>query len=377
MLNNFKPAKLMLASGEVFSGFSPSWQETNTFGEVVFNTGMTGYEETLTDPSYSGQILTFTYPILGNYGVSDGSNWESSKIHVQGVVCETIFDDPTHYASTKTFLQWLETEKIPLITGVDTRELTRVIREHGVINGAIIFDDKKPSKFSDAMDTNWVKLVSRKQVEEHGSGKYKIILVDGGAKQNIIRSLLHFDISLKIVPFDYDYSADQFDGVFLSNGPGDPKQCIDTIRILEKVMQIAKPIYGICLGSQLMGLAIGANTYKIKYGHRGQNQPCIELDSGKCYLTSQNHGYAVDENTIPEDWMVSFRNLNDNTVAGIKHKFLPFASVQFHPEAAPGPHDSSCFFSQFIDAVQKTKEGRNVITNISEAAILNLDKQVV
>jgi carbamoyl-phosphate synthase small subunit len=376
MLKNFKSAKLILASGEVFSGFSPVWQDKNTFGEVVFNTGMTGYEETLTDPSYSGQILTFTYPILGNYGVGDRANWESTKIHVQGVVCETVYDNPTHYASIKTFLQWLEDENIPLITGVDTRELTRVIREHGVINGAIVFDNKKISKFGDVMETNWVKLVSRKEVEEYGSGKYKIVLVDGGAKQNIIRSLLHFDISLKIVPFDYDYSDETFDGVFLSNGPGDPKQCGDSVRILEKAMHKGKPIYGICLGSQLMGLAIGANTYKIKYGHRGQNQPCVEIDSGKCYLTSQNHGYAVDENTIPEDWVVSFRNLNDSTVAGIKHKFLPFASVQFHPEAAPGPHDSYCFFSQFVDAVRKVEGGVSIISD-DYVAISNLDKHVV
>jgi carbamoyl-phosphate synthase small subunit len=354
--NTFKPAKLALANGRIFEGLAPAWQSTNVFGEVVFNTGMTGYEETLTDPSYSGQILTFTYPILGNYGVADGTNFESKKIHTQGIICQTLFDNPSHHKQTQTFLDWLEKEQTPIITGIDTRELTKVIREHGVINGALVFNNKIPKKFGDAMATDWVKAVSRTEVETYGSGKYKIILVDCGTKQNIIRNLLQFDITLKVVPYNYDYSAEDFDGVFLSNGPGDPKLCKDTIKIVDLAMRQAKPVYGICLGSQLMGLAIGANTYKLKFGHRGQNQPCIELSSNKCYLTSQNHGYAVDEETIPEDWEVSFRHLNDKTVSGIAHKFLPFSAVQFHPESAPGPHDTFYFFEQFIDCVIKIKD---------------------
>lgn len=357
MLINLKPAKLVLANGRVFEGLAPEWQKNNVFGEVVFNTGMTGYEETLTDPSYSGQVLTFTYPILGNYGVGSGENFESDKIHAKGIICQTLFNNPTHYNQVRDFLNWLEAQQSPLITDIDTRELTKIIREHGVINGALVFDNviPKPKSFGDAMATDWVKIASRKEVDTYGSGKYKIILVDCGTKQNIIRNLLQFDITLKVVPFDYDYSGEDFDGVFLSNGPGDPKLCRDTIRILDQAMKRAKPIYGICLGSQLMGLAIGADTYKLKFGHRGQNQPCIELSSNRCYLTSQNHGYAVDEDTLPEDWAVSFRHLNDNTVSGIMHKFLPFAAVQFHPESAPGPHDTFYFFEQFIDAVVKHK----------------------
>lgn len=355
MTEDFKPAKLVLANGDVFTGFAPKWQKTTTFGEIVFNTGMTGYEETLTDPSYSGQILTFTFPILGNYGVADGKNWESEKIHVQGLICQNIFTNPSHHEQTKTFLKWLHEQNAPVIVGVDTRSLTKVIRQHGVIDGALVFDELMPDKFPDSMSVNWVEKVSCKTPKTFGNGKYKIILVDCGLKLNILNSLLKFDTTVTVVPFDYDYSSDQYDGVFLSNGPGDPKTCTKTIQILRKVMNEKKPIYGICLGSQLMGLAVGADTYKLKFGHRGQNQPCIDVKNNKCYLTSQNHGYAVDENTIPNDWEVNFRHLNDNTVAGICHKTKPFSAVQFHPESAPGPEDTAYFFEQFIDLVKKGK----------------------
>ena len=352
MNSNLKAGALVLESGERFNGFAPLWQNKITFGEVVFNTGMTGYEETLTDPSYSGQILTFTFPIIGNYGVSDGNWWESRKIHVKGVICQSTFNAPYHYANIKPFLNWLETEKTPILLGIDTRALTKVIRQHGVINGAFVFDDKDlPQEFPDSMAVDWVKLVTANSITTHGTGKYKIILVDCGVKENILRNLLKFDTTVKIVPFDYDYTNEEYDGVFLSNGPGDPKKCIKTVEVLKKALKGDKPIYGICLGSQLIGLAIGANTYKLKFGHRGQNQPCMNLLNNRCYLTSQNHGYAVDENTLPSDWLVSYRNINDTTVAGIMHKTKPFEAVQFHPEAAPGPHDTFYFFEQFMDNV--------------------------
>ena len=342
------PATLVLENGDVFHGVAPQYQKDITFGEVVFNTGMTGYEETLTDPSYSGQILTLTYPIIGNYGVSSGDNWESRKIHVTGVICQATYDTPHHHANVRPFLEWLKSENIPILLGVDTRELTKVIRSHGVINGAFVYDDTIPTQFPDSMQTHWVDRVSCKEPTTHGTGKYKVILVDCGSKENILRNLLKFDTMVKVVPFDYDYTNEEYNGVFLSNGPGDPKQCIATITILQKALKQNRPIYGICLGSQLMSLAIGANTYKLKFGHRGQNQPCQDLVTKKCYLTSQNHGYAIDEATLPDDWIVNYRNINDNTVAGIKHKTRPFASVQFHPEAAPGPHDTTYFFAQFI-----------------------------
>jgi carbamoyl-phosphate synthase small subunit len=350
-MNNFKPAYLKLANGLVFSGMSPIWQDNISYGEVVFNTGMTGYEETLTDPSYAGQILTFTYPILGNYGVSAGNRWESSKIHAKGVICETVFDKPKHYSTEQTFLTWLEQNQVPLICGIDTRELTKVIREHGVLSGAIVYDLANTVNFSDSMQVNWVEQLSPKQPEIVGNGKYKIIVVDCGAKENIIRCLSQFDVTLKRVPFDYDYTNEDYDGVMLSNGPGDPKQCQTTIAILQKALQKDKPIFGICLGSQLMGLAIGANTYKLKYGHRGHNQPCIDLIKNRCYLTSQNHSYAVDENSLPENWQVTFRHLNDNTVAGISHINKPFSAVQFHPEASSGPQDTFYLFEQFYQQI--------------------------
>ena len=347
----WQKAYLQLANGRVFEGLAPEWQTQDSYGEVVFNTGMTGYEETLTDPSYSGQILTFTFPILGNYGVSDGKRWESPEIHVKGVVCETVFETPSHYSAQKSFLAWLQEHNIPLICGVDTRELTKVIREYGVLSGVITVNPDLVAEFKDSMALNWVELVSPKAVVTTGNGKHKVIVVDCGAKENILRCLEQFDLTIKRVPFDYDYTHEDYDGVMLSNGPGDPKQCATTAAILAKALQGNKPIFGICLGSQLMALAIGANTYKLKYGHRGHNQPCIDLRRDRCYLTSQNHSYAVDDATLPTDWEVTFRHLNDNTVAGISHKTKPFSAVQFHPEASSGPQDTFYLFEQFYSQI--------------------------
>ena len=353
----FKPAWLVLANGSVFSGSAPKWQMASSCGEVVFNTGMTGYEETLTDPSYAGQILTFTFPILGNYGVSGGARWESPKIHVQGVICETVYTTPAHYSLQQTFLAWLEQQQIPLLCGVDTRELTKVLREYGVLEGVISYTPPSAlpqcTASTAGMARNWVAEVQSGGVTIHGSGKHLIILVDCGAKENILRCLLKFDVTVKRVPFDYDYSAEEYAGVMLSNGPGDPKLCTKTIAILAKVLAASKPVFGICLGSQLMALAIGANTYKLKYGHRGHNQPCIDVVRDLCYLTSQNHSYAVDEKTLPTEWQVTFRHLNDNTVAGIAHRTKPFFAVQFHPEASGGPQDTFYLFEEFFREITK------------------------
>lgn len=350
-MKEFKKAWLHLANGLSFAAMAPSWQSEPQQGEVVFNTGMTGYEETLTDPSYAGQILTFTYPILGNYGVSAGARWESQAIHARGVICETIFDHPSHYSTEQTFLNWLQNHNIPLLCDLDTRELTKVLREYGVLNGVINYSPQIDGEFDNNMAINWVAKVSPQQIETIGDGKYKIILVDCGAKENIVRCLIQFDVTIKRVPFDYDYSQEEYDGIMLSNGPGDPKLCQTTIAILAKVLAKGKPVFGICLGSQLMALAIGANTYKLKYGHRGHNQPCIDLARNLCYLTSQNHSYAVDEHSLPEGWQITFRHLNDNTVAGISHKHLPYSAVQFHPEASGGPQDTFYLFEQFYQQI--------------------------
>jgi carbamoyl-phosphate synthase small subunit len=344
-----KAGSIMLETGETFAGLVPVSQTKACFGEVVFSTGMVGYVESLTDPSYAGQILVFTYPLIGNYGVTPPSGWESSKIHAKGVVMCEMAPHYSNYSALQSFAAWLEEQNIPYITGVDTRAITKRLRTHGVIPGAIVNDSHLPAKFEDFSSVNWVKEVSIKEPVTLGSGDKLIIVVDCGIKENIMRCLQEYPVRLKRVPYDYDYSQEAFDGVFISNGPGDPKHCQTTISILQKVLARQKPVFGICLGTQLMALAIGADTYKLPFGHRSHNQPCINQETERCYLTSQNHSYAVDEKTLPADWRVTFRNLNDQSVEGIEHQSLPFFSVQFHPEAAPGPQDTQWLFKKFYD----------------------------
>ncbi|MSU75231.1 MAG: carbamoyl-phosphate synthase (glutamine-hydrolyzing) small subunit [Candidatus Magasanikbacteria bacterium] len=353
-----KPSQLILKNGRVFPGLSPAHQKGQFHGEVVFNTGMTGYVETLTDPSYNGQILTFTYPLIGNYGVPGPKTWESKKIHLSGVVVSEACEKYSHSTALRSLLEWLKDQQVPILMGVDTRALTKVIRESGVMLGAILCGEQNKQgkqirqiKHEDPNDRNLVAEVSIKKPKTYGTGKKKIIAVDCGMKENIIRSLQQFPWTIERVPYNYDYTKEKFDGLFLSNGPGDPAACTETIAILKKAIKMQKPIMGICLGSQLMALAAGAKTYKLPFGHRGQNQPCQEVESGKCSITSQNHGYAVDEKTLPKGWYVNFRNLNDNSVEGVAHKTLPFFSVQFHPEASPGPVDTRWLFEKFYDLV--------------------------
>lgn len=344
------PSKLILESGEVFPGLSPEWQNDSYFGEVVFSTGMTGYVESLTDPSFSGQILNFTFPLIGNYGVPSSSTWESEKIQVAGVVTGWINHFPSHWDSECSFLDWLKEQKVPLITNVDTRELTKLLRKKGVALGAICMD-KTPRKFFDPNETHLVKKVSLPGIQSYGAGK-KIIAVDCGMKENILRSLMKFPLQIVRVPYDYDYSNEEYDGLFISNGPGDPAVCKETIAILKKNLKRNKPVMGICLGAQILALAIGGKTYKLKFGHRGQNHPCMDLDRKVSILTSQNHGYAIDEKSLPRDWKVLFRSLNDQSVEGIAHRKLPFFAVQFHPESSPGPLDAFYLFEKFYEALK-------------------------
>ncbi len=343
------PARLVLHNGETYEGSSPAWQKNTFFGEVVFTTGMVGYVESLTDPSYAGQILTFTYPLIGNYGVPKKQLWESGKIHASGVIIGELSPFYAHYQAEKSLLEWLEEQKVPLLVGVDTRALTKSLRERGVALGAITKEKKDPDHFSDPNQTHLVAKVSSPLIKEYGSGKKKIIAVDCGMKENILRCLLQFPVKVKRVPYDYDYLQEDYDGIFISNGPEDPDMCKETIALLQKAILKDKPIFGICLGAQLLALSIGAKTYKLPYGHRGQNQPCQTPESGRCYLTSQNHGYAIEETSLPEDWKVTFRNLNDLSVEGISHRTRPFFAVQFHPEASPGPVDAMYLFKQFYE----------------------------
>jgi len=330
-------------------------------GEVVFNTAMTGYPESLTDPSYKGQILILTYPLIGNYGVPsyeyDNSilkNFESERIHVSGLVISDYSFDNSHWKSHKSLSAWLVENRIPAVYGVDTRMLTKIIREKGVMNGSIICNEIKPS---DVDDENPVAQVSIKEKVVYGNGKYKILLVDCGVKNNIIRRLLVRDTTVIRVPWDYDFTNDDYDGLFISNGPGDPKTCTATINNLSKAIKGDKPIFGICLGNQLLCLASGGDTYKLKYGHRSHNQPVIQNGTNKCYITSQNHGYAVDVNSIGSDWNPYFTNLNDNSNEGLIHKSKMIFSTQFHPEASSGPTDTDFLFDKFIENIIIHKKG--------------------
>lgn len=343
--------KLLLETGEFFFGQIPAFQQKPCFGEVVFNTGMVGYVESLTDPSYAGQILVFTYPLIGNYGVTNELGWESNKIQARGVVVSELALHYSNHSAQKSLPVWLEEQGIPYIVGVDTRALTMRLRSKGVIPGVITTENTQPQHFEDFSAAHWVREVSIKEPLFYGQGEKQIIVVDCGIKENIIRCLSQYPLRIKRVPYDYDYSQENFDGVFISNGPGDPKHCTETIRVLQKVLPQKKPVFGICLGTQLLALAVGAETYKLPFGHRSHNQPCMDLSNQKCFLTSQNHSYAVDEKTLPADWQVSFRNLNDNSIEGIAHKQLPFFAVQFHPEAAPGPCDTQWLFQKFYESL--------------------------
>ena len=351
-----KEANLILEDGTIFKGESFGYEES-TSGEVVFNTGMVGYPEALTDPSYSGQILVLTYPLIGNYGVPSDEHennipkyFESNSIKVKGIVVLEYSKNHNHWNSKKTLSEWLIENKIPAIQGVDTRVLTKKIREKGVMLGKMVIN-KDPEDY-DPNKINLVAEVSTKEVKEYGDGKLKIIIVDCGLKNNILRSFLKYDVKLKVVPWNYDFRNENYDGLFISNGPGNPKFCFETINNIKKAMEKNKPIFGICLGHQLLALAAGASTYKLKYGHRSQNQPCVTPEN-KCFVTSQNHGYAVDFSKISQEWNELFINLNDNTNEGIEHKIKPFFSVQFHPEGSCGPNDTSFLFEKFIRMVKE------------------------
>ncbi len=353
-MNIEKPLNnLILEDGSVFKGKSFGFP-ASVAGEVVFNTGMVGYPETLTDPSYKGQILVLTYPLIGNYGIPDHHivdgidySFESEKIQIAGLIISEISLNHSHWSSVKSLTQWLNEEKIPALSGIDTRALTKRLREKGSMPGKIISADQDV-EFYDPNEENLVPLVSVKEPVYYQKGKKRVLLIDCGCKNSIIRNLTDRNLSVLRVPWDYDFSHEDFDGILISNGPGDPKMCNKTILHVREAMEKNNhPIFGICLGNQLMALAAHSDTYKLKYGHRSQNQPCIEAGTRRCMITSQNHGYAINDRSLPGDWRPWFVNANDGTNEGIRHSYKPFRSIQFHPEAAPGPVDANYLFDEF------------------------------
>ena len=343
--------KLYLKDGTVFEGKSFGAPK-NVSGEVVFNTGMTGYVESLTDPSYAGQIVVLTYPLIGNYGVPDKKFFESDKIQIAGLVVAEDSEEYSHHAAKQSLAEWLKASGVPAITGVDTRALTKKLREYGVMLGQLTAG-KASKKFTNPNEENLVARVSPERKKVYGNGPIKVVAVDCGMKENIVRSLARPEVTLIRVPWNYDFTKETYDALFLSNGPGDPTKCAPTIGHIQAAMRANKPILGICLGNQLLALAAGASTYKLKYGHRAQNQPAIESPTGRCYITSQNHGFAVDTKMLPDGWEEWFSNANDGSNEGIRHKTKPWRSVQFHPEASPGPTDTAWIFDEFIASLKK------------------------
>ena len=357
-----KKVTLVLEDGTKFHGQSFGYDQP-VAGEVVFNTAMTGYPESLTDPSYAGQLMTLTYPLVGNYGVPPftvennglATFMESDKIYASAIIVADYSEKYSHWNAVESLADWLKREHVPGITGIDTRQLTKVLREHGVMMGKIIFDDEPENiPTAEYEGVNWVDRVSCKDIIRYnvGAGK-KVVLVDCGVKNNIIRCLVNRGVEVIRVPWNYDYTSMDFDGLFLGNGPGDPDMCEDAVNVIRKQMSLSrKPICGICMGNQLLAKAGGATIYKLKYGHRSHNQPVREVGTNRCYVTSQNHGYAVDAKTLGSDWRELFVNMNDGSNEGVAHKENPWFTSQFHPEACSGPIDTEFMFDRFIKTLQ-------------------------
>ena len=398
-----RQARLILEDGTTFCGRSFGFDAPTT-GEVVFNTAMSGYPESLTDPSYAGQILVTTFPLIGNYGVPDtgvGADglplfMESDRIHAKALIVADYSEQYSHWNARESLASWLKREKVPGITGIDTRRLTKVLREHGVMMGRIEIDGSvcrcatATNTTEDYGSVNWVEQVSCKEVityrpetnlsplTSHLSPLKRVVLVDCGVKANIIRCLIRRGIEVVRVPWDYDFNQLEFDGLFLANGPGDPERCEKTVEHIRTFLnnKKVKPCMGICLGNQLLARASGAKTYKLKYGHRSHNQPVQQVGTTRCFITSQNHGYAVDDATLPSDWEPLFVNMNDGSNEGIRHKRNPWMSAQFHPEACSGPVDTEFLFDEFVAMLEVSGERSEVrdypspLTSIKKVLLL-------
>ena len=363
-----KDVTLVLQDGTKFKGKSFGYDKP-VAGEVVFNTAMMGYPESLTDPSYAGQMLVMTFPLVGNYGVPPftleagglPTFMESDRIYAKALIVADYSEEYSHWNAVESLADWLKREQVPGVTGIDTRALTKVLREHGVMMGRLEFEDvpsvavvQQQTEPEDYGAVNWVERVSCKDVIRYNEGAgRRVVLVDCGVKANIIRCLINRGVEVIRVPWNYDYTAMDFDGLFLANGPGDPDTCAEAVDVLKKQMSLSrKPICGICMGNQLLAKAGGATVYKLKYGHRSHNQPVREVGTNRCYVTSQNHGYAVDAATLGKDWRELFVNMNDGSNEGIRHAVNPWFSSQFHPEACSGPVDTEFMFDRFVETLR-------------------------
>jgi carbamoyl-phosphate synthase small subunit len=366
-----RPTSLVLEDGTAYEGFAFG-ADRSVCGEVVFNTGMAGYVEALTDPSYAGQILVFTYPLIGNYGVpaprpagSIAGPYESARIQVQGLVVQHYVEDYSHHAARRSLGEWLREERIPAVTGIDTRTLTRRLRERGTMRGWLVpadqpIEEAKAHAAPIDMRREVFERVAPAEPIEYGSGDLTILLVDAGAKDNLVRSLLERGVKVLRAPWHARLAplAQRADGVLIGNGPGDPKDLAPLVEQIRGLLATGtKPILGVCLGNQILALSAGGDTYKLPYGHRGVNQPVQDLLTLRCYVTSQNHGYAVRDDVLPPDWEPWFVNTNDGTNEGIRSRVRPFASVQFHPEAHPGPTDTGFLFDDFLRSVGAMRTG--------------------
>ena len=350
--------KIILEDGAEFHGKSFGYQGSAA-GEFVFNTAMTGYPESLTDPSYKGQILVLTYPLTGNYGIpnNDSENnmpkfFESDQIHASALVTTDYTHEHSHWGASKSLDEWLKEHSIPGVYGVDTRALSIHIREKGNMLGKLIYKDQDIAAYN-PHDDNLVDMVSCKEKIVYGNGAFRILLVDCGVRYNIIRELLAADATVVRVPWNYDFINEEYDGLLISSGPGDPKKCSVTVENVAKALQGNKPVMGIGLGSLIMGLAAGADTFKLKFGHRSHNQPVLKAGSNTSFITAQNHSFAIDTNTLPNEWETFYTNLNDGTNEGFCHKTKPFFSTMFHREPSALALDGECLFEAFIEKAKK------------------------